>query len=163
MITKIISGGQTGADIGGLRAAKILNLATGGWMPRNFLTEDGPKPEWASTYGLLEHSSHRHTARTQSNVLACDGVFIIGKPSAGSLLTRHYAENYSKPYFQFPWTIEKGFTQLPDLHFAKWLLENKIKILNVAGNRESLNPLIGEETKFFLLTNLTPILKGKYP
>lgn len=39
----IISGGQTGADQAGWRAARRCGLATGGRMPREFETEDGPR------------------------------------------------------------------------------------------------------------------------
>ena len=43
-LTKIISGGQTGADYGALLAAHALGLETGGWAPKGWRTEDGPKP-----------------------------------------------------------------------------------------------------------------------
>ena len=36
MLEKIVSGGQTGADQGGWRAAVACGLATGGWMPEGF-------------------------------------------------------------------------------------------------------------------------------
>jgi hypothetical protein len=36
---KVISGGQTGADQGGLRAAKAAGIPTGGWAPRGWLVE----------------------------------------------------------------------------------------------------------------------------
>ena len=39
MLSRIISGGQTGADEGGLMAAALLGIPTGGWMPRGFLRE----------------------------------------------------------------------------------------------------------------------------
>jgi hypothetical protein len=38
LVTKVISGGQSGADLGGLRAAKVLGIQTGGSMPKGFLT-----------------------------------------------------------------------------------------------------------------------------
>ena len=47
MIDRVISGGQTGADQAGWRAAKASGIPTGGWMPKGFLTEDGPRPEFA--------------------------------------------------------------------------------------------------------------------
>ena len=52
-IKKIISGFQTGADIGGILAAKRLGLETGGTMPKGFRTEDGPRPEFAELYGAV--------------------------------------------------------------------------------------------------------------
>ena len=47
-ILRIISGGQTGADQGGLRAGAALGLDTGGWIPFGFRTDTGadcrPRP-----------------------------------------------------------------------------------------------------------------------
>ena len=45
LVWKVISGGQTGADHAGLRAAKDSGINTGGTAPRNFMTEEGSKPE----------------------------------------------------------------------------------------------------------------------
>jgi Circularly permutated YpsA SLOG family len=42
MITLVISGGQTGADQAGWRAAQACDIPTGGWMPLHFMTENGP-------------------------------------------------------------------------------------------------------------------------
>lgn len=48
-VTKIISGGQTGGDIGGVRAGKQLGVETGGTLPNGWKTQDGSKPEQAVT------------------------------------------------------------------------------------------------------------------
>ncbi len=42
MVRKIISGGQTGADRGGLLAGEALKIETGGTAPPIFMTELGP-------------------------------------------------------------------------------------------------------------------------
>ena len=39
---RVISGGETGADQGGMEAAIDLGLPTGGTAPPNFRTESGP-------------------------------------------------------------------------------------------------------------------------
>jgi Circularly permutated YpsA SLOG family len=39
VLDRVVSGGQTGADQAGWRAARAVGLATGGWMPYGFLTE----------------------------------------------------------------------------------------------------------------------------
>ena len=44
MITKIISGGQSGADRGGLDAAIHCALPHGGWCPKGRKAEDGIIP-----------------------------------------------------------------------------------------------------------------------
>jgi hypothetical protein len=48
MLDRIISGGQTGADQAGWRAARACGVPTGGFMPLGFLTEGGPRPEFAA-------------------------------------------------------------------------------------------------------------------
>eukprot|EP01102_Stenamoeba_stenopodia_P007067 TRINITY_DN1975_c0_g1_i3.p1 TRINITY_DN1975_c0_g1~~TRINITY_DN1975_c0_g1_i3.p1 ORF type:complete len:229 (-),score=41.99 TRINITY_DN1975_c0_g1_i3:396-1082(-) len=66
-ITAIISGGQTGADQGGLRAGKKLNLITGGWAPLGFRTEDGVNERLHKIYGVFEHKSNKHKERDIQN------------------------------------------------------------------------------------------------
>lgn len=60
MVTKITSGGQTGADQGGLRAGKALGLHTGSWMPRGFITLDGPCPDLATEFAIQTHRSTKY-------------------------------------------------------------------------------------------------------
>lgn len=61
----IISGGQTGADIAGLKVAKQLNFKTGGFAAKNFMTENGPNPKLAE-YNLIDEGlSYRE--RTELN------------------------------------------------------------------------------------------------
>jgi len=47
MLERVISGGQTGADQAGWRAARASGIPTGGAMPGGFLTEDGARPDFA--------------------------------------------------------------------------------------------------------------------
>ncbi|MFH7326653.1 YpsA SLOG family protein [Desulfurivibrio sp. C05AmB] len=42
MLTRIISGGQTGADQAGLDVAIKLGIPHGGWIPKGRMTEAGP-------------------------------------------------------------------------------------------------------------------------
>ncbi|HLZ07124.1 MAG TPA: putative molybdenum carrier protein, partial [Chloroflexota bacterium] len=44
-VEKVISGGQTGADRGGLEAAIELGIPHGGFCPKGRKSEDGPIPE----------------------------------------------------------------------------------------------------------------------
>lgn len=53
-LTKIISGGQTGADRAALEAAQILGIATGGWAPPRFQTTAGRDSALGTVYGLKE-------------------------------------------------------------------------------------------------------------
>jgi hypothetical protein len=44
MVTKIVSGGQTGADRAALDGALGLEIPHGGWVPKGRKTERGPLP-----------------------------------------------------------------------------------------------------------------------
>jgi hypothetical protein len=160
MLTKIISGGQTGADQGALRAAKALGLATGGWAPKGFRTEDGYNSSLRLLYSLQEHSSHSYPPRTQCNILASDGTLIFGNPySSGSMLTQRYADRYGKPLYLYPWQRPSRRHTVIDVHFTSWLMEHKISILNVAGNRESQNFGIADAIFDYLILNLADALR----
>ena len=68
MLDKIISGGQSGADQAGWRAAKAFGVLSGGWMPRGFLTEEGPHPEFAEQYGAAEMPTDSELGPIEQNV-----------------------------------------------------------------------------------------------
>lgn len=75
---KVISGGQTGIDELGLFLAKQHKISTGGFMPPNFLTEDGPKPEFEKLYNCEALDSGLWAKRTRYNVKYADGTVIFG-------------------------------------------------------------------------------------
>lgn len=131
MVTKIISGGQTGADQGGLVAARTLGISTGGTAPKNYMTEDGPEPVLAS-YGLVEADLPTYQTRTRQNVEDSDGtaIFSTNLDSGGTRLTIKYCEQASRPYI-----INPNWQQLRD-----WAAEHDIQVLNVVGNRASKDP-----------------------
>lgn len=152
MIQKIISGGQTGADFGGLKAAKILGIPTGGWMPKGYLTQNGNKPIYAQLYNIQEHISPKYPPRTYQNVKESDGTvrFAIHWDSAGENCTLNAIKQYNKVWFD---VHVIGTTQPTELR--EWLIANNIKILNVAGNSERTAPGIEEFVVAFLLEALS--------
>jgi hypothetical protein len=157
-LRKIISGGQTGADQGGLAAAAILGLETGGWMPRGFRTDTGPRPDLAERYGLTEHSSVDYPPRTRANVLATDATLIFGNAgSRGCRLTIRLTHDLHKPMLIVSWPPILHRTDLfVDLHrFRQWLINHDVQTLNVAGNRESRAPGIHDACRDFLVSSLT--------
>jgi hypothetical protein len=146
MLEKIISGGQTGADQAGWRAARVFGIATGGWMPRGFLTEDGPHPEFAEQYGAAEMPTGSYPARTEQNVQDSDGTLWFGETTtAGAQATIGAAHKLRKPCL----LIYPGASFEP-AHAVAWITENSIRTLNVAGNRESEEPGIGDRVEEFL-------------
>lgn len=64
--TRIVSGGQTGADRGGCEAAIYCELSIGGWVPRGRRAEDGRIP--VEYQGVTEYGSPDYQARTEANV-----------------------------------------------------------------------------------------------
>jgi hypothetical protein len=68
MLEKLISGGQTGAEQAAWRAARFCNIPTGGWIPKGFLTEAGPRPEFAELYGALEMPTDDYRTQTEQNL-----------------------------------------------------------------------------------------------
>lgn len=133
MLKKCISGGQCGADIGSLNIAKRFGLERGGMMPKGFKTLYGPRPQWAKEHNLQEHNSPSYPPRTLENIKNSDGTMRLAFDfnSAGEKLTLKGINQYNKPYFDV------------DLHnppepkkAAAWIENNKIEVLNIAGNSE---------------------------
>jgi hypothetical protein len=148
VIERVISGGQTGADRAGWRAAKAAGIPTAGAMPRRFLAEDGHHPEFAPEFGAHEPESADYPTRTEANVRASDGTLWFGAPdSSGGEHTIRVCEQIGKPC---------GLVPRPDnasqiSHVVLWITDENIRILNVAGNRESLEPGIGTHVEAFLM------------
>jgi len=146
MINKIISGGQTGADIGGLLAAKELNIPTGGTAPKGYRTELGSNFDLRDIFNLSEHSSDKYPPRTAANVKNSDGTVLFGNMnSPGCKMTIKFCQQMNKPYI-----INPSVNQL-----REWINLNNIRILNCAGNRESKNIGIQERVKNHLVRALT--------
>ncbi len=152
-IIKIISGGQTGADRGGLDAAIQLDFPHGGWCPKGRYAEDGMIPE---KYNQEELYSRFYAHRTEQNVIDSDAtvVFTYGPPQGGSMRTVQFAKKHNKPYL---WV-----DMLHDSHYAVdaliiWLkqLQDSQIILNVAGSRGSSSPDLQQRVCEIMLEVLT--------
>jgi len=149
-LKKIVSGGQTGADMGGLLAAREIGIETGGIAPKGWLTENGSQEVLLRSFGLTECEQEGFPERTRRNVDNSSGTLLVGPyEMGGSRLTFEVATELKKPLF----LAEFGNT--PNVEeFRRWLERNKIQVLNVAGNRESQSPGIEEFTRQFLLKAL---------
>lgn len=148
MLRKVISGGQTGADRAGLIAAKAAGYITGGHMPLGFLAHDGNRHDFAAQYGMREHNSSSYPPRTRANVRNSDATarFSTKWNSPGEKLTFKEITLAGKPYIDIN-PFDSVVT--PD-EFAKWLIDNDVKVLNVAGNSERTSPGICDRTVDFL-------------
>ncbi|HET9131137.1 MAG TPA: putative molybdenum carrier protein [Terriglobia bacterium] len=161
-LDKIISGGQTGADQGGLYAARELGIPTGGVAPRGWQTEEGPQPDLLRGFGLRECSEPGYPARTRDNVFASDGTLLVGQyQSGGSALTHKIAMQAANPIFhlefppadQVPEYIRQSDPRFEE--FRHWLLRHRVRTMNVAGNRESQSRGIQEFTREFIIAALS--------
>ena len=149
MITKIISGGQTGADRAALDFAIKMDLPHGGWIPKGRLTEAGPLPE---AYQLKEMPTEDYPARTEQNVIDSDGTLIIthGRLTGGSNLTLQMANRHARPCLHIDLNQTHVFRAARKV--KNWIEEHAIGILNVAGPRASKDPSIYQSVMSILTT-----------
>lgn len=147
-LQQILSGGQTGVDRAALDVALALKIPCGGWCPKNRRAEDGMIPP---RYPLKETPTEDYLERTEWNVRDSDGTLILtfGPPTTGTAYTIEHAKKLGRPCLIFdldrPCSKER---------FLDWLGKNQIKILNVAGPRESHRPGAIYSTAKEVLTNL---------
>jgi hypothetical protein len=146
MLKLIISGGQSGADLGGLLAAEALGIQTGGEAARGFRTEQGRQIILRDRFGLHEGLSRNYTERTMNNVINSDATLIVATDfsSKGTDQTIEYCHRFNKPVFLLPADAGCYDARLRDF------VQN-IKVLNVAGNRESVSPGITVATRDMLI------------
>ena len=156
---EIWSGAQTGADQGGLEAAELLGIKTGGWVTRHCRTEDGHRPYLIERFGLKETGTYNYTQRTKYNAEQTSATLWIGRITSSGWFTTRKALVYfpgGKPYFILPYTA--GLTKASNLvKLYDWFREERPAILNVAGNRESKNPGIQKFTKLTLVSIITEL------
>lgn len=133
----VCSGGQTGADLGGIVGAERAGIQTGGWAPKNFKTEVGSQPILQSRFGLREHADLGYRGRSRQNVLDSNATLIISpvSRSAGTKLTISFCEELGRPYCLIS---ELGADNVTVIH--DFLNLYKPVMLNIAGNRERVSP-----------------------
>lgn len=144
---KVISGGQTGADQAGLKAAKACGLETGGWLPKGCVTLDGPRPDLLAEYGMQEFPTPGYPARTEANVRDSDGTLRFAKTfsSAGEKCTLRAINWFNRPHFDININKPKSKEEV-----LSWIKKHDIKVLNIAGNSEQTAPGIGDFVLHFL-------------
>jgi hypothetical protein len=158
-ISRIVSGGQTGADRAALDVAIELGVDYGGWCPAGGWAEDlVDPPGLLAVYPELTATTDPDPAtRTRLNVRDSDATLIVwdGRtPSPGTQLTIDVARELGRPFLVTDGDV--GRTQA-------WLDELPAPIvLNVAGPRESNCPGTYARTAALLLGVLThpPDLDG---
>lgn len=158
MITKIISGGQLGADMAGLDAALECGIPIGGTASAGYIQSTGQgrsivNLDLRNKYGLKEGYpttgsgqayNNPYRQRTIANAQEADGTIWFGHTrSPGGKLTLSQDTQRGKP--------KPLINPLSNEELRFWIVMNNIQILNVAGNREWTNPGIYQRTKDMLV------------
>lgn len=148
--TRIVSGGQTGVDRAALDAAQLRGIAIGGYCPKGRRAEDGRIPD---RYPLTELASVDYPTRTRRNAGAADATLILtrGALSGGSAYTARVVRQLKKPL------LVVDLDARPRVAYVRaWLAANTVRVLNVAGPRESKAPGIYRQARRFLLRLCAP-------
>ena len=133
----VISGGQSGADRAGLDWDIAHNLPHGGWCPKGRRSEEGPIN---TRYQLKETPASNYLERTEWNVRDSDATLIFtlaDKLDGGSKKTKELADKLGNPWRHIHPRVHPKF-------IASFLIKNQVKILNIAGKRESSAPVISK-------------------
>lgn len=143
----VISGGQTGADIGGLVAARSCSIPTTGYATRGCRTERGPQPQLVTHFNLVEHTEAGYDKRTIENASVADVtiIFATDPNSKGTKLTTSAALNAYKGVH-----IITEFSREEELKLLSYLKLMEPRIINIAGNRESISPGLSAKVRDFL-------------
>jgi hypothetical protein len=141
---RIVAGGQTGVDRAALDVALRLRLPCGGWCPRGRRAEDGPLDP---RYPLVETPSPDYAQRTEWNVRDADATLILssGPMRGGTALTARLAREREKP------VLALDLDEHPEPRLlGAFVAAHAVRVLNVAGPRESQSPGIYERAARFL-------------
>jgi hypothetical protein len=148
MIDRVISCGQTGADRIAWRVAQSFGVPTGGAMLWGFRAEDGRHVDFAETYGAHQLPTTTQAAHLLANVRDSDGTIWFGRTDSLTGRTAlETCERLDRPCLVISLNGERD-DDPQDV--VRWIVRHQIRILNVAGNRESLEPSITERTEAFL-------------
>jgi len=134
---KIIAGGQTGVDRAALDWAIAQGVRRGGWCPKGRRAEDGIIPR---RYRLQETGSSAYHVRTRWNVRDSDGTLIISckhQIVGGTKRTAEFARRLKKPLLHL--TVTTGTRQAAQ-RLDRFIAQHRIRVLNIAGPRNSEEP-----------------------
>ena len=152
LISKIVSGGQTGVDRGALEAALDLGFPYGGYVPKGRRSEDGIVPLEFAT--MTEDTRKDYLHRTELNVVNSDATLILtlnveGAVTGGTKKTAEFARMHGRPCVFV--VVSPEVVNPAHLDMAlRFLVENQVRVLNVAGPRESKQPGVQEAARKFM-------------
>ncbi len=148
MLSRVISGGQTGVDQAALRAALACGVARGGWCPPGRESEAGPI---AADMPLTETPQDRspdapdvaRSLRTEWNVRDSDATLVlrpasVARADPGTEWALRCAARLGR-------AVLVCDPQDPEaaVRIAGWIRAHRVRRLNVGGPAESASPGIG--------------------
>jgi hypothetical protein len=164
-IVKIVSGGQTGADRGGLDAAIYCGVPHGGWCPKGRKAEDGIIP---AKYDLKDMPTSDYLARTEANVVDSDAtvIFTCGALEGGSKKTAQFAKKHKKSCLHVDLDVFNRKAAVTMI--LNWLRDicSAECTLNVAGSRGSKAPMLDQAVMIRMvdvLSTVNPECRKFYP
>jgi hypothetical protein len=152
----IISGGQTGVDRAALDAARVAGLDVSGFCPKGRAAEDGVIPD---DYPLTEMAEADPAFRTRANCEAAEATLIMvmtgdrRRWGPGSRLTERHAKHLGRLlHVAVLGGAINGSLSMPDTleETRAWMVRHNIRVLNIAGPRESMSPGIYRQAYAFL-------------
>ena len=151
---KVISGAQTGVDIAGLKAAKKVGFEIGGYVPKGYKQELGKKVPEEFRPVLKEIDTGNYikdlVTRTIKNLSEADLTLIFTRgremsESKGTRRTIKELEKLNKPYKII------DLLEPPDpRELARFMAKSNVRVVNIAGHRESKAKGIEKATTDFL-------------
>ena len=144
MLRKVLTGGQTGVEQAAWAAARRAGIATGGYMPARFATEDGPAPRLGLLYGAIEFPFD-DARRARANARHADGVLWLGDPtSPEARLPLAACGAEGKPFL----AVQPDAR--PPADVVAWLRVFEVEVLMIAGDPASRSPGLGRRVEAFL-------------
>ena len=154
LLERVVSGGQTGVDRAALDVARERGLPCGGWCPRGRRAEDGVIPE---RYPLKETPSSDYSERTEWNVRDSDATLVLtwGPPTGGTAYTIERVIFWGRSLLLVDLSGAPGPSLVRD-----WLRSEGVRVLNVAGPRESGRPGVYAKARRLLESAFTDATPG---
>lgn len=156
MISKIVSGGQTGVDTAALDVAIEFKIPHGGWCPKGRFNEEGiisnKYTGLKEVVGPFKNERENYSNRTELNIRDSDGTLVLVPQlpipkniKDGTLLTITKTLNNPQLIIDLSLPDDKNIALM-----LRWIKHYKIKILNIGGPRESSWPGIYKTSLSFL-------------
>jgi len=121
-------------DLIAMQYARSKGLIVGGYCPLGRTNERGIIPD---LFDLIETQSSNPKERTELNVVHSDGTLIISERDSfkgGTFYCYQVCMKYERPVFV---VFLNEYKLSGKTEFNQWIRKNRIKTLNIAGNRAS--------------------------